>query len=289
MNGILLVNKESGMTSRDVVNQVCHILHTKKVGHTGTLDPIAEGVMVLCIGNATKLVEVVTASQKEYVAEVVLGTKTDTGDITGNIIEEQEVCISSEDIKEAIQKMKKTYQQTVPLYSAVKINGKKLYEYAREGNQIELPSREVTIYEIECVTEPYYENGKTIFQIRTLVSKGTYIRSLIEDLAAYLNTIGTMASLKRTKQGIFSIEDCYRLEQIENNEIELLDISTVLNDYPKITVDEYLENRIRNGAILENRYIEDVVLFQNKEGILLALYHIYSKDPNKMKPWKMLI
>lgn len=288
MNGILLVNKETGMTSRDVVNQVCHILNTKKIGHTGTLDPLATGVMVLCVGSATKLVEVVTANKKEYVAEVIFGIQTDTGDITGHILDKKDTCISFEQIKEACKNMKKTYEQTVPIYSAVKVNGKKLYEYARSGMTIDLPKREVTIYELECTVPPTYEDGKTIFTIRTTVSKGTYIRSLIEDLANALNTIGTMQTLTRTRQGNFKIEACNTLEQIEKNEFELLDISTVLMDYPKIVVDDYLETKIKNGVILENRYTDDVVLFQNQKGELLALYRIYEKDISKMKPWKML-
>lgn len=288
MNGILLVNKETGLTSRDVVNRVCRILNTKKVGHTGTLDPLATGVMVLCVGSATKLVEVITANQKEYVAEVILGIQTDTGDITGNVLEEKETHISLEQIQETCKKMQKTYEQTVPIYSAVKVKGKKLYEYARSGIHVELPSRQVTIYELECTFTPIYEDGKTIFKIRTTVSKGTYIRSLIEDFAKELNAIGTMRSLIRTRQGSFSVEECNTLEQIEKKEFELLDIATVLMDYPKIIVDDYLETKIRNGVLLENRYTSDVVLFQNQKGVLLALYRIYEKDPNKMKPWKML-
>ena len=288
MNGILLVNKETGLTSRDVVNRVCRILNTKKVGHTGTLDPLATGVMVLCVGSATKLVEVITANQKEYVAEVILGIQTDTGDITGNILEEKETHISLEQIQETCKKMQKTYEQTVPIYSAVKVKGKKLYEYARSGIHVELPSRQVTIYELECISTPIYEDGKTIFKIRTTVSKGTYIRSLIEDFAKELNAIGTMRFLIRTRQGSFSVEECNTLEQIEKKEFELLDVATVLMDYPKIIVDDYLETKIRNGVLLENRYTSDVVLFQNQKGVLLALYRIYEKDPNKMKPWKML-
>ena len=159
MNGILLINKEAGMTSRDVVNQVCHILNTKKVGHTGTLDPLATGVMVVCVGNATKMVEVITASEKEYIANVILGTKTDTGDITGNILEEQETYITLEKLMNACEQMTKTYEQTVPIYSAVKINGKKLYEYARRKELVSLPKRQVTIYELDLLSEPIYENG----------------------------------------------------------------------------------------------------------------------------------
>ena len=133
MNGILLVNKEPGITSRDVVNKVCKIFNTKKVGHTGTLDPLASGVLVLCIGSATKVVEILTSNDKEYEAEMLLGISTDTYDITGKVLKEEEVFVSEEQIKTALNSMIGTYDQEVPIYSAVKINGKKLYDYARNN------------------------------------------------------------------------------------------------------------------------------------------------------------
>ena len=151
MNGILLVNKPAGITSRDVVNKVGKILGTKKIGHTGTLDPMATGVLVLCIGSATKLVEILTSTNKEYEAEMILGISTDTYDITGNILEDSKVIKSKEDVNKAISSMKGTCLQEVPIYSAVKIDGKKLYEYARENKEIELPKREVTISSIDLL------------------------------------------------------------------------------------------------------------------------------------------
>ena len=149
MNGILLVNKPSGMTSRDVVNKVSKILGTKKIGHTGTLDPMATGVLVLCIGTATKLVEMLTATTKEYEAEMALGIKTDSYDITGYVLENNSVIKKEEEVRAALMNMQGSYEQEVPIYSAVKINGKKLYEYAREIKQVELPKRMVTISNIE--------------------------------------------------------------------------------------------------------------------------------------------
>ena len=163
MNGIVLINKEKNCTSRDVVNQVSKILKTKKIGHTGTLDPIATGVIVLCIGKATKLVEVITSYDKEYEAEVILGIKTDTKDITGKILKEEKAIISKENIEECLKKMIGTYNQTVPIYSAVKINGKKLYEYARKNEEIELPKRKVTIKELKLISDITYEKEKTKF------------------------------------------------------------------------------------------------------------------------------
>lgn len=288
MNGILVIDKPEGYTSRDIVNIVGKKLGTKKIGHTGTLDPLATGVMVLCVGHATKMVELITAFQKEYITTVIFGTKTDTGDVTGNIVEETQAHISKEEIEKACLQMIKTYDQTVPIYSAVKVNGRKLYEYARANKDIVLPKREVTIYELETISEPIYENGKTIIKIRAFVSKGTYIRSLIEDLASSLNTIGTMSQLRRTKQGDYTLEDCNTLADFENETYQIHDFKNILSQYPVVIVDDYLENKIKNGCILENRYQESVILFQTKDGDNLALYQVYEKDNTKIKPWKML-
>ena len=195
MNGILLIDKPSGLTSRDVVNIVGKSLGTKKIGHTGTLDPLATGVMVLCVGKYTKLVEMLTSYNKTYEASIVLGIKTDTLDITGKVLEEKCSNISLSDILLALKKFEGVYDQEVPIYSAVKINGKKLYEYARENKTIELPKRSVNISKISLISDIKYENNKTLFSIRCNVSKGTYIRSLINDIASSLNTIGVMKEL----------------------------------------------------------------------------------------------
>ena len=232
MNGILLVNKPAGVTSRDVVNKVGKILCTKKVGHTGTLDPLATGVLVLCIGSATKLVEILTATEKEYIAEMMLGIKTDTYDITGNILEDNKIIKSEEEIRNVLMSMQGTYKQEVPIYSTVKIDGKKLYEYARENKSIELPKRMVTISKIELLNMKE-EQGYTKFSFSCKVSKGTYIRSLICDIANKLNTIGCMTKLNRVKQGDFSLEQCYTLEDIEQGNFKLLDIKDCLNNFVK--------------------------------------------------------
>lgn len=287
MNGILVINKEKDYTSRDIVNIVSKQFNTKKVGHTGTLDPMAEGVLVLCIGDATKLVEILTCNDKEYEAEITLGLKTDTLDITGNILEEQNILIDKQDIIKTLNSFKKTYKQTVPIYSAVKINGKKLYEYARENKNIELPSREVTIKKIELISDIKYINNKTIFKIKCNVSKGTYIRSLVNDIALSLNTIGVMSKLTRTKQGIFKIQDSFTLDDIQNNNYKLINIDKVLNDYYTVVADEELEFKIKNGAIIDNIYHKSEILFKDKNNNLLALYKTYNKDSNKIKPWKM--
>lgn len=282
MNGILIVNKEKNYTSRDVVNIISKKFGTKKVGHTGTLDPLATGVLVITIGNSTKISELLTATYKEYIAEVTLGIKTDTLDITGNILEKKEIKLEKRKLEETIKTFEKTYLQEVPIYSAVKVNGKKLYEYARNNEEIELPKKEVEIKKIELLE---YENNK--FKIKCLVSKGTYIRSLIKDICEELKVIGTMSELKRIKQGEFEIDKSYTLEQIKNNEFELIEMKEVLKNYLQIEVNEYIENKIKNGCLLENIYVEDIIVFLNKNQEVIAIYRKYEKDNKKIKPWKI--
>lgn len=287
MNGILLVNKKENWTSRDVVNKVGKILGTKKVGHTGTLDPLATGVLVLCIGSATKLNEILTSTYKEYEAEITLGLLTDTLDITGNELKEEKVKVNKEQILEALNKMTGKYVQEVPIYSAVKVNGRKLYEYARAGESVELPKREVDIKELELIGNIKYTDNKTIFNIRCLVSKGTYIRALVNDIANSLNIIGVMSKLTRTKQGKFKLENCYEIEDIESGNYKLISITEALNNFPKVVVDGYLENLIKNGAVINDEWKQEHILFIDKNNCLLALYKSYDKDKTKLKPWKM--
>ena len=279
MNGVIIVDKDKDFTSRDVVNVVSKSLGTKKVGHTGTLDPLATGVLVICVGSATKLVEILTCNDKEYVAEITLGIKTDTGDITGNVIETKEVKINNDDIKEVLKSYQKKYNQTVPLYSAIRIDGKKLYEYARENKEIELPSREVDIKKIELI-DKIKDN---VFSIKCSVSKGTYIRSLVEDIASSLNTVGTMSNLRRIKQGIFKIEDANKLEDIKNNKYKLISIEEVLKNYYTVDLDDELEFKVKNGTKIKNIYNEDIVVFKKNNQVLA----IYKDDEGCLRMWKM--
>ena len=285
MNGIILINKPKNYTSRDIVNIMCKKLHTKKIGHTGTLDPIATGVLVLCIGNCTKLVDLITSYDKEYIASVILGIKTDTLDITGNNLSETEVKnISKSDIEKALNHFKGKYLQEVPNYSAIKINGKKLYEYARENIDVKLPKREVNIKEISLIDNiEYTKDNKVKFKFKTNVSKGTYIRSLIRDIGNYLNVPATMLELKRTKQGNFLLEDCNTLN---DKNFKLLKIEDVIN-LPIIEInDKNLEKKVLNGAIIDNIYNKDIISFKLNNTII-AIYKIYEKDKTKLKPYKM--
>ena len=272
MNGILLVNKPKNVTSRDVVNFICKKFDTKKVGHNGTLDPLAEGVLVITIGKYTKLNELLTSTEKEYIADVSLGIKTDTLDSSGKVLEEREEFIDEAILKNTIANFPRVYMQEVPKYSAVKINGKKLYEYAREGIDILLPTKEVSIKSLELLS--YESHG---FRIKALVSKGTYIRSLVRDILDDMGKIGNMSGLIRTKQGKFSIENCYSLEDIENGDYELLKIKDVL-DIKIVKVNSDLRKKVVNGVRIEGNY-PDLVLFVDEDDNELA---IYKRENNMM-------
>ena len=283
MDGIIVINKPKGITSRDVVNKVCKILNTKKVGHTGTLDPIATGVLVICVGKSTKLVEVLTSNDKEYIAEVKLGILTDTLDTEGNILKEEKTIINKEDLINVLDSFIGEYMQEVPIYSAVKINGKKLYEYARNNEKIDLPKRKVCIKNIELL-----EFNSDSYKFKVSVSKGTYIRSLIKDINDKLGIIGVMSNLKRIRQGKFDINNSYTLEDIENNNYKPLSITDVLKDENCVIIEDNLFNIVKNGGLIDNVYNSDFVTFiYNNE--VVAIYQEYDKDSSKMKPYKMFL
>lgn len=278
MNGILVINKEKDYTSRDVVNVLNKTLQTKKIGHTGTLDPIATGVLVVCIGKYTKLVSEITGYDKEYIAEIKLGIKTDTQDITRNIIETKPFTVNKEQIKEVLSSFLGKNMQTVPLYSAVKINGKKLYEYARKQEKVELPQREIEIKSIELLSF-----DKDIITFKTTVSKGTYIRSLIEDICKKLGVIGTMNNLKRTKQGSFLIENAYTLEEIKTKNYQFMPVEKVFS-YPIVNLNEEEYNKVKNGSKITLNNPNEKIILKYQEEIIA----IYQKEKDIFKPLIML-
>ncbi len=273
---VLYINKPKGVTSFDVVNRISKLFGIKRVGHTGTLDPLATGVLIVTVGTACKVVELLTSHDKEYIATVDLGYSTDTLDIEGKVLEKKEVP-KNLNIEEVLKSFKKTYLQEVPIYSAVKVNGKKLYEYARGNIEVELPKKSVTIKEIELI-----EKNNNSFKFRCLVTKGCYIRSLIKDIGTSLNTLATMTDLIRTKQGNITIDET---DDIKSN-YTLHSIIDSLN-YDKIVVDNLLEKKIKNGMPLENTFnVKDKVIFINKSNKLLG---IYEKDGNNLKVWKNFV
>jgi len=277
MTGAIVLNKPEGMTSRDLVNKLNRILETKEIGHIGTLDPMATGVMVCLIGRATKLTNLLVNHDKEYLATFKLGILTDTLDRTGNILKEEKFNLDEEKLIKVLNSFIGSYEQEVPIYSSVKVDGKKLYEYARREEKVILPKKEVTIYSLELLDIKDSE-----ITIKTKVSKGTYIRSLIRDIGEALNTYGTLTALERTLVGNFKIENACTIDEVLNNNYHLYSICELLKDYPKEEVDPEMLYKIRNGQILE-RQIDDYLLFTSN-GKEIALYEKYGKDEAKIKP-----
>jgi tRNA pseudouridine55 synthase len=247
MNGLLLIDKPKDFTSQDVVSKVKKILNVKKAGHIGTLDPMATGLLPILIGDYTKISKYLIEHDKTYIAKLKLGIKTDTGDITGNILEKQEISQIS-NIEETINSFKGVQKQTPPMYSAIKIDGKKLYEYAREGKEVEVPERKIEIYDIRLLN---VDDGEIEFMVSC--SKGTYIRVLCEDIARALGTIGTMSSLRRTIVDKFSIDDAYTFEELENSKDDesiLIKMEDIFNDIDEINLNTKKLELFLNGVKL---------------------------------------
>ena len=276
---IINVCKEKNMTSRDVVNIISKHLHTKKVGHTGTLDPLATGVLIVCTNHDTKLVDILTSKNKEYIATMRLGIQTDTGDITGNIIKRATYKVTKDQIIKVLNNFLGSSTQTVPIYAAVKINGKKLYEYARNGEEVTLPTREINISSIELLD--YHDD---LIKFKVTVSKGTYIRSLIEDIGKTLQTVATMEDLVRTKQGNYKIEDSYTLEDIKNDNYKPIPLNIVLKDYHTYNLNATEYFKVKNGSkMLLNIDDKIVTLLYNNKPIAL-----YRKENDIYRVYKML-
>lgn len=291
MNGYLLINKPKGPTSHDIVYQVRKIAHTKKVGHTGTLDPLATGLLVVCIGNATKAADYITNGNKAYLATMQLGLVSDTLDITGELTRLPKKEISKETIRETILSFLGEQQQLPPMYSAKKIAGKKLYELAREGKQVERKPANITIYQLDILS---IENG--IIQFYVECSKGTYIRSLIDDIGKKLGCGAVMTELKRVKSGQFSLEQehCCTLEELKETEDItplLYPTETAFSHYPKLTVSPEMERLIKNGIIVDlkrlglSKETENGKLFRvyTKEDTFFAIMQIWEQKFLKLK------
>ena len=255
MNGFILVNKKKGMTSRDVVNFFIKILNTKKIGHTGTLDPFAEGLLLVAVNRGLKVIKLLNYKDKEYVAKVRLGIKTDTLDITGNILEERKEDLNQEELVEVLQSFIGEYSYEVPIYSAIKVNGKKLYEYAREGKKVEIPIKESYIYDIKLID---FKDNSFTFSVK--VSNGTYIRALVRDISKKLNKLMTLEELTRTKIDSLLLKDSYTLEDIKNNNFKLLKINDLLN-YKEVELNSDLEDKVLNGNKIKLDEKEHNILF----------------------------
>ena len=274
MDGIILIDKEKGITSRDVVNEVSKKLHTKKVGHTGTLDPLATGLLVLCVNNGCKLVELLTNHDKDYIAKVKIGIQTDTYDITGNIIKEKnDFSLEKEKLERVLLSFNKEYEQTVPIYSSIKVKGKKLYEYARNNIEVELPSHLVKISNMKLLD---FNNNSFTFSVT--VSSGTYIRSLINDIGETLGIPMTMEELRRTRVGNYYVSDGTTVD-----ELKIIPIIKALS-LPKIDVDDILYKKVSNGVKIKNIYQEESVVF-TKDNHVVAIYNDCGN--NMMKSYRV--
>ena len=298
MNGILPLWKEKGMTSHDCVFKLRKILGTKKVGHTGTLDPSVEGVLPICIGQATKVAEYVTDSGKEYVAVVSIGTATETEDADGEVVASDLSIkqISRSQIEEVLAQLTGEITQIPPMYSAVKVNGRKLYEYARKGIEVERPERKVFIHDIELLDPVQsYEGEEVQFRIRVACGKGTYIRTLAVQIGELLGYPAHMAALVRTSSGTYREADCRTLDEVRELQ-EAGEISTILRpledalaDFPSVEISEDLYDKIMNGQVLPEHpslQSDESIVFITK-GKAIAVYAKHPTKPGLMKPEKM--
>ncbi|MBS4882656.1 MAG: tRNA pseudouridine(55) synthase TruB [Peptoniphilus harei] len=280
MDGLLIFDKEKGITSHDLVYKVRKKLGIKKVGHTGTLDPMATGVLVISIGKGTKTSDYILSSDKVYEAKIKLGVLTDSYDITGKILEEENVNFNEEEIKDALIKLTGKISQRPPIYSALKVKGKKLYEYAREGKDVEIKKRDVEIYKIELLDF----NGKDEFTILTKVSKGTYIRSLANDLGKSLGTYGTLTELRRTRSGSFKIEDAIKVSDFERSSLDeikekILPMDLALIDFKRIDIPKsFCEKFIMGQFYKLNEKLNDENYRVYSEDNFLGIGEIREKD-----------
>lgn len=303
MDGILAIHKEVGMTSHDVVFKLRKILKTKKVGHTGTLDPEVSGVLPICVGKATRVSDYVMESGKSYRAEVTIGVSTTTEDQTGEIVDQKRVDQNLWDKNEIIATLKQLegdIEQIPPMYSAVKVNGKKLYEYARQNIEVERPVRRVHINSIDLISDIIYENDTCKFEIEVECGKGTYIRTLATQIGALLNYPAHMSHLIRLKSGGFTLNQSIKLDDlreiVEQDKLQdvILPLEYGLNGLTKITVhDKNIVTRIQNGQKIEKSLIDEskhdgefVVWYEDKA---IAIMDTYDKNETLYKPKKVFL
>lgn len=294
-SGILILHKPRGMTSHDCVYKVRRLFQTKKVGHTGTLDPDVNGVLPICIGKATKVVEYMSGHDKMYEGEVTIGFSTTTEDRSGEIVETKEIeeKWTSEQLQLVLNEFLGEIVQIPPMYSAVKVKGKRLYEYAREGKVIERPSREVTIYSIDLCSEVTYRENTASFRFKVLCSKGTYIRTLAVDIGKRLGYPAHMSDLIRLTSGPYTLNESYSFSQLEELKKEgtilsvLRPFDTAISMIPKQIVDRETEQFIKNGAVISSNIDQKRFTVYNEDGECLAIYKQHPTKDGYIKPEKM--
>ena len=293
-SGIINVYKEKGFTSFDVVAKLRGILRTKKIGHTGTLDPDAEGVLPVCIGRATKVCDILTDKDKVYEAMMLLGVETDTQDTSGAVLSEKPVEVSEEEVQKSILSFVGDYAQVPPMYSALKVNGKKLYELAREGKSVERKARNVQIFSIEIL-----EVNLPRVRMSVHCSKGTYIRTLCHDIGTMLGCGGCMEKLLRTKVGVFELKDTLKLSEIDELakagavEEKIISVDELFEDYVKVWTKQTFDVVVHNGNRVEKRMFTEKLPLNTErlrvydsENVFIGIYE-YSDERKDFKPVKM--
>ncbi|WLR43502.1 tRNA pseudouridine(55) synthase TruB [Bacillus carboniphilus] len=303
MDGVILLHKPVGMTSHDCVMKARKILHTKKVGHTGTLDPDVSGVLPLCVGRGTKIVEYLLNASKTYEAEVTIGISTTTEDQSGKMVDKVPVIqtIDKQEIEQLLKSLQGKLKQKPPMYSAVKVNGKKLYEYARKGIEVDRPERQIEIYNMDLLSDIYDKEDTLSFSFRVHCSKGTYVRTLAVMIGEKLGYPAHMSHLKRVASGTIKIDECISFEELEQFhglgqfQKGFLSISDAIKHLPKLVINDTLAEKVKNGILLsktdETREMnqDDVIAVFNQHGTCLAIYQSYIKDDHLLKPVKVLI
>lgn len=300
LDGILPLYKPKGMTSHDCIDQLRKLTGQRKIGHTGTLDPGAEGVLPVCLGKATKVVQYMAEDVKAYKAEVTLGAATTTEDGYGDMIAEKVITspLSPHDIAETLERFKGKIEQTPPMYSAVKVKGKRLYEYARQGVEVERPKRNITILELDLIEDSLQFTGERIrFSVHIRCSKGTYVRTLAVDIGRDLGFPAHMSALIRTESGVFSLDDCLTFAEIKEHARKetlaghLFPLDRALSRLQSLTVNNSLAEKIKNGAVLpvpEEMEAERFTVYNEREE-LLAVYQHHPAKSGFMKPEKVFI
>lgn len=284
LNGIILVDKPCDWTSHDVVGKLRGILHERRIGHSGTLDPMATGLLVVFVGRATRAVEFAEADSKEYIAGLRLGVSTDTQDITGNTLKSSNSLPSRAELEQALGAFKGEISQIPPMYSAIKVGGKKLYELARRGESVERKPRKITIDMLDIIGE---NDGDYILDV--VCSKGTYIRTLCNDIGDSLGCGGCMSSLRRVKAGAFSIEQAHTIDEIQaaanNGELDasLISVDRLFSAYPALTVSDTAEKKLRNGNIIKLASPNGIYRVYTQTGGFLLLGEVAD---NKLKTIK---
>ena len=293
LNGILVIDKDKGMTSADVVYHLRKVLHIKKMGHAGTLDPDVTGVLPIAIGQATKLIELMHKENKKYVGQGILGFATDSYDISGTKIESKKITtkIKEHQVQKAMQEFVGNIEQVPPIYSAVRVKGKHLYEYARAGIKVERPKRQVEIFSYDLVNEPVFDkvNGQELFDFEIECSKGTYVRSLVNDLGTKLGVPAVMKNLRRTSSSGFDIDQAVSLTEITENPNmvnELLQpIDSFFSNYAHEDIDTNLWGKVKNGATISLKTNAKKVALRYNNRVKA----IYQKDGTMYRPYLMLL